>query len=510
MARIGTEVETKVRARRAHRAAAAVLLAAVPSAALAWAGCSSSESSGGDGRVTVDPGGTYGAEVTVTVIGRGRVTTNLAGVSCPGDCFSRFVFADRTQDGAAGGVSLEAISTPGARFAGWKFETTSLGARGRGPESCSPIKRDSTSPPVDLQSDEIVLPYGEVNGVAPAGQEAACGPFTAVPVAYNVTATFVDEIADSGLDGNADGGVEVFLESPVANAVGKEIGIVSGRLYWRYESGGVSSIATATTTTGALAQTVTGTTGLYNAFEIGQQNVVWQTNGGTIGVIPGGSTFSQTFSSGALSCLSVESDFSNVYCRTNTQTIVSWTTAGGSMTNLHSGLPAGTEMALDSSNIFIVDESGGAGAQAIRSIPRTATPDAGTPTFTDIATALISPTQLELNTSRLFWIDFDDGTSAGVAQSVSRFGGTPFSSTPATVGLRHLALDPQSTSSFFVVVAPSTAAGASAIAKLSTGSTTTTTVRQNLTGVGGVAADSSYVYWTQNDGRVYRAQRVGF
>jgi hypothetical protein len=31
------------------------------------------------------------------------------------------------------------------------------------------------------------------------------------------------------------------------------------------------------------------------------------------------------------------------------------------------------------------------------------------------------------------------------------------------------------------------------------------TFRTGLAGLGGIAADASYVYWTQSDGRVYRA-----
>jgi hypothetical protein len=35
--------------------------------------------------------------------------------------------------------------------------------------------------------------------------------------------------------------------------------------------------------------------------------------------------------------------------------------------------------------------------------------------------------------------------------------------------------------------------------------------RSGLSGIGGVAADSQYVYWTsQTDGRVRRGSRVGF
>jgi hypothetical protein len=487
-----------------------ILAAATPSAVLAWSGCSSSSSNnnGGTGRVTVDPGGTFGADIGVTVIGRGRVTSNVPGIECPTNCYAGLVFGDKNQDGAAAGVTLKAVPTPGVRFAGWKFDMASVGGRGRGPELCNPVKRDTSNPPlVDLNAAEITLPYGEAMGTSPAGQEAVCAGYTTVPLAYNVTATFVDEaIVDASVDGDG-GNPDLFLESPVANAVGHAIGIAGGRLYWQYDVGGFSSIATASTSAGSTAQTISGTSGFYSAFEIGQ-HVVWYSSG-TMGVIQGGSTFATTFSTSGNTCVAVESNFSNVFCRTAgpTGNLVSWTTAGTSMTTLHSGLPTGTEFTVDSSGFSIVDTTGGFGASTIENIPLTATPDAGVPTFTDAVTGLTNPTQLESNSSRLFWID-DDGS--GTAQSASRFGGTAFASTPATTGLRYLATDPQSTSSFFVAITPSNAVGASQIVKLSAFSTTAVMVRQNLTGVGGVAADSSYVYWTQSDGRVYRAARTTF
>ena len=495
-------------AQRATRRVAVVLAIAVtPTAAVAWAGCSSSSSSGGGSRTAADPGGTYGAEVAVTVVGRGRVITSLPGISCPSDCYGSFVFADRNQDGATGGVTLKAVATKGVRFAGWRFDVASVGTRGRGPEVCSPLRRDSASVQADLNAMELTLPYGETAGIPPLGQESACAGYTTVPVTYSVTATFVDEIVDAGVD--AEAGADVFLEAPVANAVGKEIGISGGRLYWRYEVAGTSSIASAATSGIGGAQVITNTTGVITAFEIGQ-HVVWQNSVGTYGVIQGGSTLATTFATGGNTCVAVESDFTNVYCRTAgpSGTLISWTTAGTSMTNLHSGLPIGTDFTVDTSGFVIVDTTGGAGASTLRSVPKAGTIDAGVPTLTDLVTGLTNPTQLEPgSTSRLFWIA-DDG--AGTAQSASRFGGTAFSSTPATVGLKYLSNDPQSTSSFFVGIAPSTLAGASQIVKLSAGSIISTPVRQNLTGLGGVAADSSYVYWTQSDGRVYRALRSGF
>ncbi len=494
-----------------RRTVLALLVATFPTAALAFAGCSSDSKNGGDGAITVDPGGTYGAEIAVTVVGRGRVVTNLPGLNCPGDCFSRLVFADRNQDGASGTVMLKAIPTPGVRFAGWKFATASLGARGRGPSACNPVKRDSVSPAVDSNALEIALPYGEVNGTVPAGLENSCVGFTSVPVAYSVTATFESTIIDASPD--ADGGGEVFLEPPagVAGIPAREIGILGGRIYVRYDSGGTSFLASASTSGGTLG-IISNATNTYAAFEIGQ-NVVWHTSGGQMGVVTAGSTFAQTFSAGGNTCVAVESDFSNVYCRTAgpNGNLVSWTTNGANITTLHSGLPEGTELAVDSSSFYLTDTSGGIGAAAIRSIPRTGTPDAGVPTLTDVATNLqSSPLGLELNTSRLFWVDYDMSQNLGVVQVVSRFGTTVSTTTPSTSGLRVLGLDPNSSTAAFIGMTPSTATGASSVGKTVFGSSSITNVRQNLTGVGGVAADTSFVYWTQSDGRVYRAPRGTF
>lgn len=492
------------------------MFATLPTAALTFAGCSSDSKNGGDGHVTVDPGGTYGAEVAVTIRGRGRVITTIPGVSCPGDCFARFVFADRTQDGAAGGVTLKANPTPGVRFTGWKFEVASLGARGRGPSACNPIKRDSVAPAgIDPNALEITLPYGEVNGTAPVGLESTCTGYTSVPIAYNATATFENVIPDASTDADGGGG-ELFLEPPagLAGVAAKDIGILGGRVYVRYDSAGTSIMASASTGTaagGALA-IVNNSTATYSAFEMGQ-NIVWSTSAGQIGIITSGSTLAQSFSTGGRACVAVESDFSNVYCRTAGPSgdLLSWTTGGASMTTVHSGLPEGAEMAVDTSFFYLSDTSLGAGAIAIQSIPKTATADGGVPTFTAIASNLVNPpVSLEVNTSRVFWLDYDTAQLEGTVQSVSRFGTTVTTSSPPTVGLRVLAVDPNSTTSAFLAIAPSTTTGASSVGKATTSGSSITTVRPSLTGVGGVAVDSSFVYWTQSDGRVYRGPRGAF
>src|SRR5688500_16940609 len=141
----------------------------------------------------VDPGGTFGAEIAVRVVGRGRVSGNIpTSIDCPGDCYARYTFTSQSDKGAADGLILRAISTTGARFVGWTFEAEQLGTRARGPDNCSPVKR-ATSQPGNNDSAELKLSFGEVNGTAPPGQEGSCvGDILKVPVAYKLVATFED------------------------------------------------------------------------------------------------------------------------------------------------------------------------------------------------------------------------------------------------------------------------------------------------------------------------------
>ncbi len=173
-----------------RRAPFLLALGLSPVAALAWLGCSDDDKGGTASTAVVDPGGTYGAEVTVTVVGRGRVTTNVAGLDCPDNCFEKRIFANAAADGAAGGVALKAIPTPGIKFLGWKFEAEPIGSRGRGSDTCNPIKRAATVPAVGMNDLEITLPFGETDGTPPAGKETACTGFTKVPLVYRVTAQF--------------------------------------------------------------------------------------------------------------------------------------------------------------------------------------------------------------------------------------------------------------------------------------------------------------------------------
>jgi hypothetical protein len=101
----------------------------------------------------------------------------------------------------------------------------------------------------------------------------------------------------------------------------------------------------------------------------------------------------------------------------------------------------------------------------------------------------------------MFWVNVDTlGQGTGLSSS-SSFLSTPTTVANAQTGLRIVAYDPTFTTTVWLgVVNGSTGT----ILKASTSTSTATIFRQNLTGLGGIAVDSSYVYWTQSDGRVYR------
>ena len=72
---------TTLSLRRGKRGFVVVAIAIAPTAALALAGISCSDDKTGNvGMITLDPGGTYGAEVQVTVVGRGRVVSTSPGI----------------------------------------------------------------------------------------------------------------------------------------------------------------------------------------------------------------------------------------------------------------------------------------------------------------------------------------------------------------------------------------------------------------------------------------------
>lgn len=479
-------------------------IAVAPVAALIGFGCSDDEP-GPVTRVTVDPGGTFGAEVAVTVVGRGRVTGNIASsIDCPTNCYVRYTFKDGTAPGAANGLGLKAIPTPGARFAGWRFEPDELATKGRGPDNCNPIKRAAAQPAVDATALEISLPFGETAGTPPAGQEGSCGgDFAKVPVAYKLVATFEDiPIPDAGFDADDGGPGELLYEAPAAGATGGELGLVSGRLYWKYTVGGLNGIASGMASSGSTTPTVlVSPSSVITRFETDTQNAVYQTSGGAIAVFSNGSSFPNTsFTGGPASCDAIEPYQSTIYCVSG-GTLYSWPNTGGTATLLLTGAPQSTKnFAVDASYFYFVDDSGGAGNSSIVRMSKfDANGDAGT--FTPIVTGETNPIRLHVG-SYLFWIQYSTASQLGELRSASTSGGTPYTSIPAQSGLTLLAPDYSSTYVIGGIVPPG-GPDARIVRGYAFGSSTTTLV-SGIRTITGIAADSTYVYWTQNDGRVYR------
>lgn len=477
--------------------------AALPAAVVVWVGCGNDDKNDSAGLLEADPGGTYGAEVVVTIKGRGRVSASMPGLDCPGSCFARYVFDDKAKAGTNAAVVLKAEATPGSSFVGFTFETVTLGARGRGADTCNPLSRATSQPPA-ANGAEVVLPFGETQGTPPEG--AQCSGPQNVPLAYAITATFDTPVVieagppDSGVDAGPPPG-ELVFDPPTAGAVGKEIGYTGGYLYWRYEVSGQGGIAYGSPS--SFPQTPTSllsTANLVTKFDV-SSHVVYQRSGGALYVINGGSTSSTTLTGAPAACSELDSDGSYAYCMTAAGSLYQWTTGGSGPVILHSGVPAGTDklgVHPSSSYIYFVDDpSGTAGSATIKYAGKTQTVDAGTPTLTNFATALTNPIGLDVNSSYAAWITYDAVNDVGTMQRLfySSAGSTPTTIIPATNGLRMLAVDPSSSSTFYGAV-PATGS----IYR----SGTTTPIVTGITGLGGIAVDSSYVYWTTSDGRVYR------
>jgi hypothetical protein len=485
------------------------VVALCPAVFVAGSGCSSSSSSSGD--TGVDPGGVFGAEVTVTVIGRGRVTTSIPGVNCPGICTSRFVYKSSADPGAANGVTLKAITTnPSVRFAGWKFEPTALGTRGRGPENCNPVVRDSAIPAVDTNNPEINLQFGTTSGRSPAGQEGACTGYTEVPTAYNVTATFVDQsIVDAGsdvTDGDANN-PDVFFESPVANAVAKEIGFISPYLYWRWDVAGNSGVAyaqaSALSTPQVIFPAALPSTQPITVFNVAS-HVVFQTSDNVLRVVQGGGNFPVALP-GAPACVAVASDLAYVYCRTAGPTgqILQWTVGGSGPTVLYNDVPTGTDLWADPSSststyLYFSNSTAGSLHFASKSVL-----DGGAASFFTLTTSQTTPYGVVGNGSRVFWMNGGPAASSVQSSSNRTTQNTAiYTTVPLQGGPRVIAPD---TSATYVL-----SGGSGTISRhYYTSTLSSTTTRTGLPQINGLTMDSStYVYWTQNDGgRVYRAIR---
>jgi hypothetical protein len=478
--------------------------------ASAAAACPSCETHGASsGAAELDPGPTFGAEITVGVVGRGRVS-GAGGLDCPSTCFARVVLDDPSVDGAAQGLSLTAEATVGAHFAGWKLEAMDLGVRARGPSRCSPMLRaTTTTAPIGTRSSQILLPLGETTGVPPRGHEAECAEFTTVPLAYALTATFDENIApvDAGLDAPDSRSTILFEPPSGSSSVAREIGIAGESVYWRFQqTNGLSGLARGSLG-GGVASVIVPADRLISVFDV-DRHVVYQ-RAGVVYAIEGGKSVPAVLG-GAPICAALASDSGNAYCRASNGAVsllYGWPVAGAAAPVLLHTLPRGFALAVDETQqrFYVSDEPGGISAGTIVSVPRVG--DGGAPVITTLVVGQTSPKNLVASATRLFWID-DRFSGSFVATSASKFApGTALQGFISST-VPFVATDPGSTALYWLGIG-SAEPGGSRILRLAVGGGATV-FRSNLTGLGGLTVDATYVYWTEADGRVYRAPKLDF
>jgi len=500
------DLEMNRRERRAisnwRRLGVAAALTLAGPAVIAGSGCTSDDN-GASGTQPPDPGGTFGSDITVRIVGGGHVSSNPIGIDCPTRCFSTLLF-DPASAAAKTGVALTASPTPGWTFAGWSFDGAPVAGRAREPEECQPYTRPATVPKADTSNPTLTLTPGVGPGTAPTTKAPACSATSSLPLAYQVTATFTkapDEIdaGDAGDDSGTPEG-DLVADRAQVGATGRKIFARSGRLYWQWDTSFGSGISTASSLPGSLRTDLATAVSFVSAFDV-DQAVAYQVSGATtVTTYSIGSTIPTSLPT-APPCVALATDLSYAYCRQSgaTNQIVRWTLGGTGPVVLASKLPTGSDVSVDATSIYYSDSSLG----SVYSIPLAGVPDGGTPSPTLIADLRTSPGNVQVYSSYVAWIDAAGTSTSALLQAPRTGGGTVFT-LAAMNGIRDFVIDTTSSYVYFTVV-PSAAPGASSIVRVPLTGGATTVVKSGLYAPGGVAVDSSYVYWTNLDGKVFRA-----
>lgn len=492
--------------------ALALVLAAA--GAGAWPACGSPDGAAGTKNAEVDPGPTFGVEVTVAIKGRGRVVSEPTALDCPSSCFARILLADPKIDGSDLGLALRAEPTIGSHFVGWTYESMDLGVRARGPAQCSPMKRSTLVLPAATGTTRLALHYGETAGTPPTGLEAECAGFTTVPVAYALTATFEENRL--GPPGPTPVGppIEVLFEPPaLGNLVGREIGLMGGRVYWRFDRNNGSGVNLSGIASGQADGKGGGSivnvppSDFITKLVVGR-HLVFQQSSGLISVLSSSGVRAQL--SHYSPCASLASDDANAYCRlqylgSSVTYLYAWPIGGGNGAYLYT-LPRGSDLAVDEERFYFSDDLGGTqpGQAVVESAPRPPDGGSGIPSVTKLVFGQTSPRDLVLGPEYLFWLD-DQGGDSRNATTALKSGATGLSR-PVS-GVQFIAVDPSFPSSFWMGIVRSDRPGDSSIVRASALSPSFTSFRSGLSGLGGIAVSDTHVYWTQSDGRVYRAAK---
>lgn len=474
----------------------------------------------GDGTASSEvPGGTYGAEISLSIVGRGRVTTVPAAIDCPGKCFARILLPGANVDGGDGGITLIAQGTSSAHFVGWSFAESDLGVRARGPSRCSPMTRKASVPATVDPSSVISVPFGETTGTPPRGHEEECAPFTSVSLAYAVTATFEEDPPLPGFDAappdEADLDVLFVPKTPGSQAMA--IGVTGGYAYWRFSLGGPSSgVAGSYLASGGFDEIVPPSR-VMRSFHVDRHAVFQYADDDSLWVIPAGQ-LSASMLGVAPPCLALASDALNVYCRAALDTgtaIYAWPVSGAdaSAPSLVHVLPAGSALAVDTQR-FYFSEDGDLlpGHAKLLSTTRDADVDGSIPDLTTLATGQTSPFGISLGPTFLAWIDVFGGSRITRSTAKQPNGASFLDGLAKVDGIRFVAADPVSNVYWIGVGDDGNGVWVIYAAVAATGQTPTF-VRSGLAGtggladLGGLAVDATSLYWTRRNGRVYQTPK---
>jgi hypothetical protein len=474
----------------------------------------------GDGTAASDvPGGTYGAEISLSIVGRGRVTTVPAAIDCPGTCFARILLPGANADGGDGGITLIAEGTSSAHFVGWSFAESDLGVRARGPSDCSPMTRKASVPAAVDRSTVIVVPFGATTGTPPRGHEAECAPFTDVSLAYAVTATFEDDPPLPGFDAappdEADLDVLFVPRTPGSQAM--EIGVTVGYAYWRYSLGGPFSGVAGSDLASGTSDEIVQPTRIMRSFHVDRHAVFQYADDDSLWVIRAGQT-TPSMLGVAPPCFALASDALNVYCRAALDTgtaIYAWPVSSTepSAPSIVHVLPTGSSLAVDTQRFYFTDDDDVVpGHVKILSTPRDADVDGSIPELTTLATGQTTPFGLSLGPTFLAWIDDVGGTRVTRSTAKQPNGALFVDGLSKVNEIRFVAADPFANVYWIGVGDDGNGAWVIYETVAATGQTPTF-VRSGLGGtnrvtdLGGLAVDTTYLYWTRANGRVYRAPK---
>jgi len=303
--------------------------------------------------------------------------------------------------------------------------------------------------------------------------------------------------------------------------VSKEIGIVgSSYLYWRFESGGNAGIAYGTRFSSGVTipTTAVAATSTIPQFEIdsmtgsaSSHNLVFTTGAGSLSVVTNGGSSPTVLTGGPATCDAVASYSNNVWCL-SAGSLYEWSTFSPTVPTIRftgqTTIPL-RRFAADSSYFYFVRDPGTPNGASIQRMLRSSTDGGATPPLTDLVLSQTNPTALRLHSSSyLLWLNTDTSGLSALNASFNS-GGTVYNPIPAIANLKLLAVDTSSSTVWGAILPPGGNDGQILRATTTSLGTPPTTVVKGIKGLQGFTVDSSYIYWTQTDGRVYRRLKSG-